>query len=467
MKYILYCIIILILSLVSFYGEVLPFFDKFAPVFFIITGVWYMMRNRRDSLFCPELLFFVFGFINTFFTLIVSDIPLGEARFFDMFTEDIVRKSNCLSLICLSSFSIGIELANLKAKRSIYKTTSNGFRNVPTNLISYLNIFTIILIIYISCTGLYQSAFKYSQIGGGESEGFFYLMFTIITALLLVTTICEFIRLRKMPIRFSYKSQFMFFRKNVNKTYLFNIMLVSLFLLLTGNRNDMMMILLPVIILYHFFIEKFDNKRFLAFFGIGFCVMFLIGMTRTDEFEGQSVGDNISLYYALRDFSAANIDQLFLVQYGETHAVAGLEYGLKVIVASIPFLSGIFIGNEGFSEAATKNSNNLTTTMMNEGGGGMGTSLFGDLYFCGGIIFAVIYMFILGYYMTNAYSKLKKGNSINIISLIFFCTFFSNMIYVLRSTWYAMFRPIGFALIIMAVMYLIGNKNKSYNIWKS
>ena len=194
MKYILYCIIILILSLVSFYGEVLPFFDKFAPVFFIITGVWYMMRNRRDSLFCPELLFFVFGFINTFFTLIVSDIPLGEARFFDMFTEDIVRKSNCLSLICLSSFSIGIELANLKAKRSIYKTTSNGFRNVPTNLISYLNIFTIILIIYISCTGLYQSAFKYSQIGGGESEGFFYLMFTIITALLLVTTICEFIR---------------------------------------------------------------------------------------------------------------------------------------------------------------------------------------------------------------------------------------------------------------------------------
>lgn len=467
MKYILYCIIIFILSLVSFYGEVLPFFDKFAPVFFIITGVWYMMRNRKDSLFCPELLFFLFGFINTFFTLIVSDVPQEEVRFFDMFTEDIVRKSNSLSLICLSSFSIAIELANLKVKRSVYKVTNNGFRNIPTNLIFYLNVFTIILIIYTFLTGLYSAAFKYAQTGNSGSEGSFYLMFTIVTALLLVTTICEFIRLKNMSIRFSYKSQFMFFRKNVNKTYLFNIMLVSLFLLLTGNRNDMMMILLPVIILYHFFIEKFDNKRFLAFFGIGFCIMFLIGMTRTDEFEGQSVGDNISLYYALRDFSAANIDQLFLVQYGETHAVAGLEYGLKVTVASIPFLSGVFIGNEGFEDAATKNSNNLTTAMMNEGGGGMGTSLFGDLYFCGGVIFAVIYMFILGYYIASAYSKLKNGNSISIVSLVFFCTFFSNMIYLLRSTWYAMFRPIGFALVIMAVLYLIGNKNKSYNIWKS
>lgn len=467
MKYILYCIIIFILSLVSFYGEVLPFFDKFAPAFFIITGVWYMMRNRKDSLFCPELLFFVFGFINTFFTLIVSDVPQDEVRFFDMFTEDIVRKSNSLSLICLSSFSIAIELANLKVKRSVYKVTNNGFRNIPTNLIFYLNVFTIILIIYTFLTGLYSAAFKYAQTGNSGSEGSFYLMFTIVTALLLVTTICEFIRLKNMSIRFSYKSQFMFFLKNVNKTYLFNIMLVSLFLLLTGNRNDMMMILLPVIILYHFFIEKFDNKRFLAFFGIGFCIMFLIGMTRTDEFEGQSVGDNISLYYALRDFSAANIDQLFLVQYGETHAVAGLEYGLKVTVASIPFLSGVFIGNEGFEDAATKNSNNLTTAMMNEGGGGMGTSLFGDLYFCGGVIFAVIYMFILGYYIASAYSKLKNGNSISIISLVFFCTFFSNMIYLLRSTWYAMFRPIGFALVIMAVLYLIGNKNKSYNIWKS
>lgn len=467
MKYILYCIIIFILSLVSFYGEVLPFFDKFAPVFFIITGVWYMMRNRKDSLFCPELLFFVFGFINTFFTLIVSDVPQEEVRFFDMFTEDIVRKSNSLSLICLSSFSIAIELANLKVKRSVYKVTNNGFRNIPTNLIFYLNVFTIILIIYTFFTGLYSAAFKYAQTENSGSEGSFYLMFTIVTALLLVTTICEFIRLKNMSIRFSYKSQFMFFRKNVNKTYLFNIMLVSLFLLLTGNRNDMMMILLPVIILYHFFIEKFDNKRFLAFFGIGFCIMFLIGMTRTDEFEGQSVGDNISLYYALRDFSAANIDQLFLVQYGETHAVAGLEYGLKVTVASIPFLSGVLIGNEGFEDAATKNSNNLTTAMMNEGGGGMGTSLFGDLYFCGGVIFAVIYMFILGYYIASAYSKLKNGNSISIISLVFFCTFFSNMIYMLRSTWYAMFRPIGFALVIMAVLYLIGNKNKSYNIWKS
>ena len=155
------------------------------------------------------------------------------------------------------------------------------------------------------------------------------------------------------------------------------------------------------------------------------------------------------------------------MQYGETHAVAGLEYGLKVTVASIPFLSGVFIGNEGFEDAATKNSNNLTTAMMNEGGGGMGTSLFGDLYFCGGVIFAVIYMFILGYYIASAYSKLKNGNSISIISLVFFCTFFSNMIYLLRSTWYAMFRPIGFALVIMAVLYLIGNKNKSYNIWKS
>ena len=405
MKYILYCIIIFILSLVSFYGEVLPFFDKFAPAFFIITGVWYMMRNRKDSLFCPELLFFVFGFINTFFTLIVSDVPQEEVRFFDMFTEDIVRKSNSLSLICLSSFSIAIELANLKVKRSVYKVTNNGFRNIPTNLIFYLNVFTIILIIYTFLTGLYSAAFKYAQTGNSGSEGSFYLMFTIVTALLLVTTICEFIRLKNMSIRFSYKSQFMFFRKNVNKTYLFNIMLVSLFLLLTGNRNDMMMILLPVIILYHFFIEKFDNKRFLAFFGIGFCIMFLIGMTRTDEFEGQSVGDNISLYYALRDFSAANIDQLFLVQYGETHAVAGLEYGLKVTVASIPFLSGVFIGNEGFEDAATKNSNNLTTAMMNEGGGGMGTSLFGDLYFCGGVIFAVIYMFILGYYIASAYSS--------------------------------------------------------------
>ena len=426
-----------------------------------------MMRNRKDSLFCPELLFFVFGFINTFFTLIVSDVPQEEVRFFDMFTEDIVRKSNSLSLICLSSFSIAIELANLKVKRSVYKVTNNGFRNIPTNLIFYLNVFTIILIIYTFLTGLYSAAFKYAQTGNSGSEGSFYLMFTIVTALLLVTTICEFIRLKNMSIRFSYKSQFMFFRKNVNKTYLFNIMLVSLFLLLTGNRNDMMMILLPVIILYHFFIEKFDNKRFLAFFGIGFCIMFLIGMTRTDEFEGQSVGDNISLYYALRDFSAANIDQLFLVQYGETHAVAGLEYGLKVTVASIPFLSGVFIGNEGFEDAATKNSNNLTTAMMNEGGGGMGTSLFGDLYFCGGVIFAVIYMFILGYYIASAYSKLKNGNSISIISLVFFCTFFSNMIYLLRSTWYAMFRPIGFALVIMAVLYLIGNKNKSYNIWKS
>lgn len=461
MAYIVYCTIVFLFALYSFLIGEIPFFDKFTPVFFVITGVWYMLKNRRDSLFCPELLFFIFGFINSFFTLIVTDIPLTTARYYDLFSDIDLHKSNCLTIICLSAFAIGIELANIHYNKSAKKKASIGFYGIPTSVVPQLNAFTFIVVAYLFFTGLYRAAFKYSHISsGGEST--FYLLYNVITALLLVSSICEFVRLSGLSNRYSYKSQLSFFLHNVNKPYLALIIFVTLFLLLTGNRNDMMMILLPLVILYHFLIKKFENKKFLTYFGSGFCLMFFIGMTRTGEFDGRSVADSISVYYALRDFAAANIDQLFLIQYTDINGTAGLEFGFKVIAASIPFLSGILIGGEGFEDAAFKNSNKLTTSMMNEGGSGMGTSLFGDLYFCGGLIFAIIYMLMLGYFISKTYTKLSKGESVGVVAIIFFCIFFSNMIYVLRSTWYAMFRPIGFALTIVTLVYIIGRTNKSY-----
>ena len=140
----------------------------------------------------------------------------------------------------------------------------------------------------------------------------------------------------------------------------------------------------------------------------------------------------------------------------------GLANGINTVVSSIPFLGGLLLDEQKHTAEKLLDSNIVTTDYLNPGGAGMGTSLLGDLYYCGGLPFLIVYMFILGYMFAYVTQKLIKGYSVSLFLLVCFCYYFANITYLLRATWYCMFRPIGFSLIIYFILYLFTTYKKHH-----
>ena len=165
------------------------------------------------------------------------------------------------------------------------------------------------------------------------------------------------------------------------------------------------------------------------------------------SYKGLNTTIGISLFDMTRDFGYANIDSMYLIEDTDLHGAKGFNMGIISLLSSIPFVGGMLVslfGIEEFTRSAI-----ATTEGMNITYTGLGTSLVGDTYYTGGIIFVLVYFFLLGRLMSYLHSQFYFRKVINVYTLVIYAFMFSNAIYCLRSEWYTSFRYIGFSIVIL------------------
>lgn len=458
--YYIYLFAILYTYTLSFFiDNFLPKDDLFqytSMALYLVMVIWYFIRNRKKSIFCPEIIIFSLGFIITFYDVLVLNNMTFVRSFFFQFSDKAGRKATSLSMMGYDIFIVGQELAKKHFARKINLKKDKGTLNVVHSVSTFatpMHLIVSIIIALVFISGQYKGFMKYVY---EESEQANMINITI-SVFLMVSTVVEFIKLSKSN---SITWKFVSFLKKVNKIYLFNVVIWSLFLLLTGNRGDMMVIALPPMILYFFFIQKVNNKIVLFGALIGMFIMVMIGLTRHGYNEYDEVSGNYGPFFIFRDYGSAYVSQGGLIEYTDTHGKYGLCYGLKSIASSVPFLGGMILGDKKKS-GRTGKTNELTKELFLAANaeGGMGTNLLGDLYYAGGVPFTLFYMFILGWFLSYAYERLFNGYSLNIVSLFIYCWIFSDCLYIVRAPYYVLFRQIGFSLIIFYILYILSKKN--------
>lgn len=440
------------LSIIGFDKSILS--EESFVVIFVIASVGYLYNKRKNNLFCFETFFLVFSFLIIFFDYIVLSYTFDAGligSLFSRYSEQIIIKtlyvSNLSTLVYLLGCCVSdMKYSNIKVHRLEKIVLSNRFNNSDLKFISkVLIIITVIYLGYLFATGYISTWFRYSS----DSMSYTNTKLVYLTVLCLASTVTQF----TLYVNQEILSLWDFF-KRVDKFYIGVIGSITFLLLISGNRNEALYVILPMIACYSIIIKKVTNREFLVLFIIGYCLMAFIGLTRHIG-VGNSIGESLgfNLFELTQDFGYANIDSMYLIENTDKNGVMGFDMGIITLLSAIPFLGGIlvpFLGIEEFTRSAV-----ATTEGMGISYTGLGTSLIGDTYYSGGIIFTLIYFYLLGRFMSYLHNIFYRCKIINIYTLVIYSFMFSNAIYCLRSEWYTSFRYIGFSIILLFVLGIL------------
>lgn len=407
----------------------------------------YIFLYRKDNLLCFETIFFPLYILSVFFKDLILDTLIGNSIvssiYYTPFPPAIESKGLILQSIALIAFMLGASRINNKVT---CKSQTRHFI-IPYNFtmaVWVLSLFILAFICFLYFNGTISSWFHYSsEIKNYTNEYIVYL-----TILFLVLTIFEFSNLYNINCHTIVQ-----FIKSVNKVYLFDIAIITILLLISGNRNEALLILLPPVLAYSIFIKKINNNQFIIGLFIGVSLMIFIGVTRHIGVSVQSVqNSDISLFEISRDFGFVDKNTNYLIEYTDKHKPIYFKNAINNLFSSIPFLGGVLVPllNIGSDTRSTQITTDGMQSIQNIDSG-LGTSLIGDLYYTGSFLFVLIYMYLFGWLIAKLYSRFIINKKYNMWLLAIFLFLVSNVIYCIRAEWTMPFRYIGFSLVVILI----------------
>lgn len=439
--------VFLILYIVEFFtGSYLLTSTRFAIPTFIILSISFFVKERKETILCPEILMLPVFFVMTFYKEIVLDnMPIVKSSYYQ-FLNSQYAKGMCVNMIALLSFMIGSKMAKTKGNSCKSMVLSN-YRGIPLVVQQTFIVVTCLFAAYAFSSGQMSILNKYQKITNGENT---YIVY--ITILLCVCTIIEFYRLSQLHIN-SLRGTL----RSINKLYLVLVCAFSLILLMTGNRGEALLIIFPVLFSYSFLIKKVNTKIFTLLVAIGVPIMVVIATTRQGDTFDYGEFNFLNIF---TDFGSAYLVQTGLIGYSDLYGPIGISVGLRGLFSAIPFLGGFV--EAIFPSSKIERSSVLATDLFQSPGNmnsGLGTSLIGDLYYSGGIVWVMFFMMLMGWFMSRCYKRINCQKSIGVYSFIVYIWLCSNSIYMMRAEWYSMFRYFGFSVCIVFCLQLLFRKS--------
>ena len=413
----------------------------FDALIYICVFVAYMLKYRKNNLLCFELMAVPVAFLGLFFDDLIYPLSSEFSSLLTIGDEVTRQKSEDIQMMAffalLLGASIGNDYNNNKSFNfGIYKTKKVSYGFFIIIIVSVI----LLLIIYDFSTGVFSSWFYYSNSNimdvDDRNQGLGHL-----TCLLLAASCVEIVRLRNKGI-----TDFKSFILNINKLFLAECLGISALLFFSGNRNEMLLILLPLVVGYTVCIQRISNRTILIFILVGVLLMAMAGMSRGDSVALDS--GTLGIFSLTRDFSGLGYNTDFLVQYTDKNGAIYLSGLIPMLLSGIPYIGNVIINS--FDITGPISSAILCTDSVFNASSGLGTSLIGDLYYTGGTVGVVLYIFFFGYLMSCLY---KSDRDMNIYWLVFYTYMVSNAVYYIRSSWAFPITQIEYAMIIV----LLGN----------
>ena len=405
-------------------------------ILYIGFYVAYLLKYRRKNLLCFELMAIPVAFLGLFFDDIIYPISPELSSYFSIGNDFAKIKSEDIQMIAYFTLLLGCSIGN-DFKRK------NKIRNTPKKALSYetfiwvLAIVLALLIFYDYTSGIFSSWFYYSNADWMDVEdrnqGLGHL-----TCILLAATGVELVRLRDKGAVTLRE-----FVRHINKVFLIEWLGISVLLYMSGNRNEMLLILLPLVVGYTVYIQKISNRRLILYGTVGILLMAIAGMTRQEEvsFGGSQLG----LLSFTRDFADLGYNTDFLIDYTDKNKPIYFSGILGALLSGIPYLGSLIlhaIDYKGPIASATLCTESVVS------GSGLGTSLIGDLYYTAGFAWVVVFMFLLGFMVSRLYHADK---SLNIYLLVFYTYMVANAVYYVRSSWLFPITVIEYAFILILI----------------
>lgn len=431
-------------------------------VVFLFLAVAYFVIYRKKDVLCFEVMFIPVFFLGIFFTeVVLAGMDIAGSGIGGMMNNVVTQssyilKSRIIQMLAFIVFLLGCVKSNSAKIKEPY--TWNNYKVMGQDIefktvTVILSLILLVILIYDYSTGKFSTWFAY-ELGLSDEERNQGLGH--ISAFCLMMTVTEFSRLSKNNI----KNLGMFIRK-CNPLYLIEIGLVSLLLLISGNRNEMLLIFLPMVFAYNIFIHKIKSKYIWLGFAAGVVVMIYVGLTRQgDDFDSQER----NLYSATRDYSVLGYNCTYLIKYTDEHkpcSFAGLPFTL---LSGVPVAGPAIIGLTGLEYKNT--SSKLTTEGMTSvySDTGLGTSLVGDLYYQAKLPFVIIFMFLFGYFMSRMHNRFLYEKKYNMVLLLIYLYMSSNAVYYIRQMWDFPIKDFIYDSILLGVLCLIFTSKKTIQL---
>ena len=408
---------------------------------YLICSVLFLWTKRSNGIVCPEMLILLFSFIVFFYKELVMEHVQFISHLYDQFTEKQYKRGLCLNMISLFSFLLG-------ANKSIKVVIKNNELSINNKIdieraSRFFPYITAVFILFVICTGKIPLSNHYSD----SSVEFSNTFIVYISVVLVVGTLIEFLHLKKESV-----TNLTMLLKKINKVYLIQLVLYIVLLLVIGYRSGAIFVSLPIIICYSVLISNIRPAIFGSILLLGTIILALVGFMRI----GDGLSDNgITFYESFRDFGPAYLTNTGLIAYTDTHGISGLGIGVGRLFSSVPFLGGMLAAVFPSTYSVNDESAVLATNLfqdLNNIDSGLGTSLIGDLYYSGHLLWVIVYMYVLGLLLNRCYTKIYVNRKIGIYAFVFYIWIFSQSIFLLRAEWYSYFRYVGFSWVVLFIM---------------
>ena len=426
----------------------------------IVISVLYILTYRRHDLMCFESIFLVLYILCVFFQELILDNLSNDSMvspvFYHNFSTQTMDKGLLVQSLALIAFLMSSSAENNRAQYRVYKDESKY--KITTSYRLCVQILSVLVLGYIGLlflNGTISSWFYYSN----SSLEYNNTAIVYLTVLFMALTVYEFTELTRARCN-GFKS----FIKQVDKLYLGEISVISVLLLISGNRNEALLILSPLIFAYSAMIKHISNKTFILGIAIGAALMVVIGVTRQFGVSVESVQNSeISLFEVTRDFGFVDKNTNYLIDYTDTRGPMGFKNAMITLASSIPYLGGIF--TFVFDLTLDPRTQELTTSGMqlqSNMDSGLGTSLIGDLYCTGTFIFVILFMYFLGLLIAYLHNRFVVRKSFNQWLLVIYLFLMANVVYYIRAEWTMPFRYIGFTFILILFFNFFSQKAQVY-----
>ena len=338
---------------------------------YVFISIIYILKYRKNTLFCFEIFFFSFLCLSIFYKEIVLNSMstlTGTKNFYFIFSDTALHRTMLVNMLSFSFFCLGASVFN---KQKDYSYSESVLKIEPQNKIgmssAIINTIVWLYIIYLIVFGVVQKWFHYSN----EISDYTNLEVSYITILLLTSTVIELVRLNQLGVR----GKICFIQK-VNMFYITSVLFIGMVLLISGNRNEALLVIFPLAVGYSVLIQRISNKSFIFLLLIGIPLMMIIGFTRSDS-DSAPIGDN--LYENTRDFAPSYACTNYLIEKTDAQGAIGFGNSIVAIASSIPFLGSSV--KAAFDIESAERSTVFTTKGLNDShvNTGLGTARIGDL----------------------------------------------------------------------------------------
>lgn len=401
---------------------------------YVAAFVTYMWRYRKENLFCFELMAMPIGFIGLFFLDIISPYVPLLTRFYDVGDDLIKEKSATLQMIAWLIFLIGSIVAHNKgvklSKSQQYRMNYRAFLYLLTGIL-------LLLIVYDYYSGIFDTWFYYSNTDTMEvedrNEGLGHL-----TCLIVAASIVDVVRLRDNGVTGLWD-----YIKKCNKILIIEWAFISFLLILSGNRNEMMLVALPLVVAFSKCIKQISNKVLLTGMALGVLLMVFVGSSRQEGVGSEDANFEAASFFI--DFAVLGYDCDYVIKYTDQHGFNYLSELPGYVLSGLPFLGPRILDFVGYEPPIR--SGRIATDSVGSISG-LGTSLIGDSYYAGGLLWVVIFMYALGYVMSRLYNSDKSMNKYH---LLVYSYMVANSLYFVRSHWGFPIGTIEYCAIILWV----------------